>query len=295
MKLEIDHVTKVFGTVRALDDFCADFEPGIYAILGPNGAGKSTLINLITDNVKRDKNSGQIRYEGIDILQMGKRFWRLVGYMPQQQGFYDQFSARAFLKYMAEMKEIPSKEAGRQIEELLKVVNLYEVQHRKVGGFSGGMKQRVLLAQALLGAPKILILDEPTAGLDPKERIRIRNFIADIAKDKIILFATHVVSDIECIANEVLLMNKGQLIQRGTPLELIESLDGKVGEVDCGYQDIPGYQKHFITGNLSQKREGMTLRLVKRSGEDDTPFPHRVRNIRSGINLEDVYMYYLGQ
>ena len=223
MKLEVRNLKKTYGTVQALKGISYTFTPGVYGILGANGAGKSTMINLITDNVSRDKvNGGSICYEDEkgdeDILKLGKQFRALVGYMPQQQGFYEDFSPKAFLKYMAEIKGVKKiktvdengkevvKTVNQQIDELLEVVNLTKVAYKKIGGFSGGMKQRVLLAQALLGNPKILILDEPTAGLDPKERISIRNYIAELSKDKIILFATHVVSDIECIADQVLLL-----------------------------------------------------------------------------------------
>jgi ABC-type multidrug transport system ATPase subunit len=295
LKLELKHVTKTFGQTRALDDLNITFEAGIYGILGPNGAGKSTMINLITDNVKRDPNGGEILYDGTDILKMGADFRRLVGYMPQQQGFYEHFSARAFLSYMAQMKGITGKAAKEQIDQLLEIVNLTGVQHKKVGGFSGGMKQRVLLAQALLGNPEILILDEPTAGLDPKERINIRNFIAELSKDKIILFATHVVSDIECIANQVLLMKNGHLVGHGTPLELIEELSGKVAQVICTQQEVEQYRRTFVTGNLSQRREGMMLRLVQPMEGANQPFPEQAQQGVSDINLEDVYLHYFGE
>lgn len=293
MILELKHITKSFGQTKALDDFSVSFKPGIYGILGPNGAGKSTMISLITDNVGRDKNGGEILYDGKDILKAGKQFRRLVGYMPQQQGFYDQFSARAFLLYMAEIKELSKKEARRQVDALLEIVNLKDVQHRRVGGFSGGMKQRVLLAQALLGDPKIIILDEPTAGLDPRERINIRNFIADLSKDKIILFATHVVSDIECIADNVLLLKKGKLVGCGTPVDLIKGLSGNVAEISCTYDEISRYKEQFATGNLRQRRDGMVLRLVKRMGEEAVPFPEKACLVTDDINLEDVYLAYL--
>lgn len=198
MELELQGLKKTYGTVQALKGVNYTFTPGVYGILGANGAGKSTMINLITDNVSRDKGSdgGKILYDGDDILKLGRKFRGLVGYMPQQQGFYEDFSPKAFLKYMAEIKGVKKKDGktvNQQIDELLEIVNLTSVAYKKIGGFSGGMKQRVLLAQALLGDPSILILDEPTAGLDPKERIGIRNYIAELSKDKIILFATHVV------------------------------------------------------------------------------------------------------
>ena len=225
MELQIEHLTKKYGEKVALRDFTYTFTPGIYGILGANGAGKSTLMNLITDNVKR--TDGQILWDGSDILKLGKRFRGKLGYMPQQQGMYNDFSARAFLRYMAQIKEIPKKQADEQIEQLLDVVNLREDAHKKVGGFSGGMRQRVLLAQALLGDPKILILDEPTAGLDPRERLRLRQYISDLAQDRIVFLTTHIVSDIESIAGDVLLMKQGELVRHGAPEVLIASCSGK--------------------------------------------------------------------
>ena len=225
MELRIEHLTKKYGEKVALRDFTYTFTPGIYGILGANGAGKSTLMNLITDNVKR--TDGQILWDGTDILKLGKDFRAKLGYSCQQQGMYNDFSARAFLRYMAQIKEIPKKQADEQIEQLLDVVNLREDAHKKVGGFSGGMRQRVLLAQALLGDPKILILDEPTAGLDPRERLRLRQYISDLAQDRIVFLTTHIVSDIESIAGDVLLMKQGELVRHGAPEVLIASCGGK--------------------------------------------------------------------
>ena len=225
MELRIEGLTKQYGQKKALDAFSVTFTEGLYGILGANGEGKSTLMNLITDNISR--TSGEILFDGTDILKLGKAFRTKVGYMPQQQGFYEQFSGRAFLHYMAELKEIPRKQAKVQVEELLKLVNLDGDAHRKVGGYSGGMKQRLLLAQALLGDPSILILDEPTAGLDPKERIRLRNYIADLGQNKIVLLATHIVSDIETIAGQVVLMQDGKLVRQGSVEELLEEMKEK--------------------------------------------------------------------
>lgn len=286
MKIEMKGLSKQYGNKKALDDVSLSLEEGVYALLGPNGAGKSTLINLLTDNVKRDH--GEILVDGEDILSMGKKFRGMLGYMPQQQGVYDNYTAIGFLKYMASVKGLKRREAKAQIEHLLKVVNLYDVRNKKVGGFSGGMKQRVLLAQALLGNPKVLILDEPTAGLDPKERINIRNYIAELAQNMIILFATHVVSDIECISRKVILLKDGKVQGEGDPLELICGLQGKVGEVVCEYKDIEQYQKNYCTGNVNQSQEGMVLRVV-----GDT-LPPEAKIVESNINLEDVYLYYLG-
>lgn len=303
MKLEIRNLKKTYGTVQALKGISYTFTPGVYGILGANGAGKSTMINLITDNVSRDKvNGGSILYDEnndeTDILKLGKLFRAQVGYMPQQQGFYEDFSPKAFLKYMAEIKGVKKlktvdengneivKTVNQQIDELLEVVNLTNVAYKKIGGFSGGMKQRVLLAQALLGDPKILILDEPTAGLDPKERISIRNYIAELSKDKIILFATHVVSDIECIADKVLLLKSGKIIATGTPVELIESMAGKVGEITCTLDEVGELQKEYKIGNIRQRKNGLALRVV------GDKLPEEAVKVEDNIDLEDVYLYY---
>ena len=299
MELQLEHLSKTYGTVQALKDISYTFKPGIYGILGANGAGKSTMINLITDNVAMkvlnvmlsEDAQNRIVYDGQDILKLGSRFRGIIGYMPQQQGFYEDFSPKAFLRYMAEIKGIKGKnEKGQtvkeQIDELLEVVNLTGVAYKKIGGFSGGMKQRVLLAQALLGDPDILILDEPTAGLDPKERIAIRNYIAELSRNKIILFATHVVSDIECIADYVLLLKKGEIIAMGTPVELIEKMHGKVAEITCTLDEVGKLQEKYHIGNIRQRKNGIALRLV---GDE---LPDEAVMVDENIDLEDVYLYY---
>ena len=292
MELELRELSKSYGSVKALNKISYTFKPGIYGILGANGAGKSTMINLITDNVSRDSNNGgNILYDGEDILNLGEQCRAIVGSMPQQQGFYEDFSPKAFLKDMAEVKGLKrkneeGKSVAQQIDELLEVVNLTSVAYKKIGGFSGGMKQRVLLAQALLGNPKVLILDEPTAGLDPKERIGIRNYIAELSKDKIILFATHVVSDIECIADKVILVKKGQIVATGTPVELIEKMQGKVAELTCTLEDVGKLQEQYKVGNIRQRKNGLALRLV-----GDT-LPDEAVKVEDNIDLEDVYLYY---
>lgn len=222
MNLTLTNLTKRYGDLTALDDFSITFEPGIYGVLGANGAGKSTMINLITDNVKRD--GGSITFDGREILEMGDGFRAILGFMPQQQGIYEAMTAQSFVTYMGRLKGMKGKELHAQVNEVLDLTNLADVRHKKVGGFSGGMKQRVLLAQALLGDPKVLLLDEPTAGLDPKERVRIRNFIKELARDRIVLLATHIVSDIESIADQVLLMKKGRLLRVDTPQALIAAI-----------------------------------------------------------------------
>lgn len=291
MELRINELKKSYGKVEALKGITYTFKPGVYGLLGANGAGKSTMINLITDNLKRDKNGGTISYldetignEAIDILKLGAKFRAKIGFMPQQQGFYEDFTPKSFLKYMASVKGI--KNQNKQIDELLQIVNLEKVAYKRIGGFSGGMKQRVLLAQALLGDPQILILDEPTTGLDPKERINIRNYIAKLGKNKIILFATHVVSDIECIADKVLLLKNGEIIADGTPRDLIELMDGKVGEIEINLDELDDYQRRYKIGNVRQRKEGLVLRIV------DDNLPDEVKRVDNNIDLEDVYLYY---
>ena len=211
MKLTINGTTKSYGSNLALNGFTAEFEPGIYALLGPNGSGKSTLMNIITDNLKAD--SGEITYTDDtgrteNVLDMGVRFREKIGFMPQYPGLYPNFTVERFLWYMAALKGMDKEEAKRQIPEILAAVELDDVPRRKIGALSGGMKQRLTLAQAVLGDPEILILDEPTAGLDPKQRIAIRNYISKIALSKIVLIATHVVPDIEFIARDIIMLKK---------------------------------------------------------------------------------------
>ena len=222
MELRLTEVTKRYGEKVALDHFSYTFQQGIYGILGANGAGKSTMMNLITDNLKRD--GGTIAFDGDEIRKLGVDYRRVLGYMTQQQGLYEGMTAESFLVYMARLKEIPWKAVSVEINRVLEMTNLADVRHKKVGSFSGGMKQRVMLAQALLGDPKVLILDEPTAGLDPKERARLRDHIYQLSQDRIVLLATHIVSDIEVIADNILLVRRGKLLHSGTSEELIESL-----------------------------------------------------------------------
>lgn len=285
MEITISHLTKRFGDKTALDDVSLVLNPGVHALLGPNGAGKSTLINILTDSIVRDK--GQVLYNDYEITELGAKYRELLGYMPQQQRLYDNYTAEEFLKYMAAIKGIAPAKAGKQIAELLQVVNLWEVRRKKIGGFSGGMKQRVLLAQALLGEPRLLILDEPTAGLDPSERINIRNYIAAVSQKMIVLFATHVVSDIECIAKDVILIRDGKICRKGTPVELIESIQGKVGELPCDLESLEKLQEQYCTGNVYQRREGLRVRIV---GDE---LPEGCLPVRDSIDLEDVYMYYI--
>lgn len=285
MKLEIENLTKYFGEFAALNNLNYTFEPGIYGILGTNGAGKSTMMNLLTDNLPRD--SGRILFNGTDILKMGKEWRKNIGYMPQQQGFYEHMTAESFLFYIAELKGLRKKQARSETDYLLDVTGLTSVRHKKLGGFSGGMKQRVLLAQAMLGSPRVIILDEPTAGLDPKERIRIRNFISSISQKRIVLLATHIVSDIESISDQILMMKHGTLVGSGTPEELLDSVADKVCEVSIYPEDAEKWQQDYKVGSLSVRHGKMTARII------GDRLPENGHLISNRLTLEDVYLYYL--
>lgn len=204
----------------ALNKVSFTLTPGIYGILGPNGAGKSTLISIVTGGLIPDK--GKVLWQGKSILRLRRKYRRILGYMPQQQGLYDSFTGRQFLYYMAALKEVPGKNATKEILCAAQTVNLTQELDKKLAAYSGGMKQRLLLAAALLGDPQFLVLDEPTAGLDPQERVRLRNFLAKLAENRIILLATHVVSDVENIAKEILLLRHGELLAQDTPANLIK-------------------------------------------------------------------------
>ena len=285
MKLEIKNISKTYkkGTVKALDDFSVTLTPGVYGLLGPNGAGKSTLMNIITDNLNAD--SGEVLYDGENIKKLGKDYRSVLGYMPQQQGLYDDFTLNRFLWYMAALKGLKKKEAKEKIISLLETVNLTESAHKKLGGFSGGMKQRALIAQALLNNPKILILDEPTAGLDPKERIRIRNFISEIAEDKIVLISTHVVSDIEFIAKEIILLKEGKLISHNTCNSLTKEIENKVFEVEIEKEELKYFQENYRVSNLFHSGDKITVRIVT----DNVPKNHAPKPVPP--TLEDLYLY----
>ena len=286
MEIRIENLTKHYGATCALKDFSVTLKPGVYGLLGPNGAGKSTLMGLLTDTVKRE--SGRILWNGKDILKQGAKFRKEVGYMPQQQGYYEEFSAGRFLYYMAALKGLGRKQAKEEIFRLLEVVGLSDRLHKKMGSLSGGMRQRILLAQALLGDPKILLLDEPTAGLDPEERIRIRNYISALASDKIILLATHVVSDVESIAEQVLLLKKGELITGDTPSNLIERVRPFVTEILCEKEELAQYQENYAVSNITQKDGKLLLQLVGENIPGSGGTSPRVC-------LDDVYLFYVAQ
>ena len=286
MTLHFEKIDKSYGKNHALDHFTATLMPGIYALMGPNGSGKSTLINILTDNLKAD--SGEITYDGENTLKMGVKFREKLGFMPQYPGMYPNFTVEKFLWYMATLKGLKKDEAVRQIAEVLEAVELADVPNRKISALSGGMKQRLALAQAVLGDPEILILDEPTAGLDPKQRIAIRNYIAKIALQKIVLIATHVVSDVEYIAKEVIFLKKGQITDLAPAHELANKIDGKVWEITCKSEKVAKLQQTYRVINIAQNDVGVTLRVLSEAipeGDAKTVAP----------TLEDYYLWVFGE
>lgn len=288
MELEVTGVAKQYkrGRVKALDSVSLTFTPGIYGLLGPNGAGKSTLLNILTGSLRAD--AGQVKWNGTEIAKIPLDYRKILGYAPQHQGLYEEFTANRFLWYLAALKGIPKKEAAKEIQEVLQVVGLSDQQNRRLGTFSGGMKQRILIAQALLGNPQLLILDEPTAGLDPQERIHIRNFISRISANRIVILATHVVQDIAGIAKEIILLGNGKVRMQGTPDEICSSLDGRVWEVRIPAEKASEISEQYLVGNLLEERSGMVqARLIS---ETEPVIPEAAKAVPAPAGIEDVYL-----
>lgn len=242
--LELKDINKHYGKKKqALYDFSFSFSNGIYGLLGPNGAGKSTLMNIVTDNILSDKDGGKIYWNGVETSVLKEKYRSELGFMPQQQNLYENMTAHTFLNYIASLKCLDPKQAAKEILEIIERVELSEDLDKKMGGFSGGMKQRVLIAAALLGNPDLIILDEPTAGLDPKQRVIIRNMVSDLGKDKIIIISTHIVSDIESIANGILFLKEGHLIDSGRIPELIQKVKGNDKTLENLYMQYYGEEK----------------------------------------------------
>lgn len=260
MELTLKNITKVFKDKIAVNDFNVILTSGVYGLLGPNGAGKTSLMRIIAD--VSNATSGEVYLNGKSKTELGADYRDVLGYLPQDVGFYKSFTAQKFLEYVATLKGIDKEKASIKIDELLKFVNLEKDRKRKIGKFSGGMKQRLGIAQALLNDPKILILDEPTAGLDPNERIRFKNLIAEISRDKIVILSTHIVSDVEFIANEILIMRDGELVEKATPVEMLNSIRGKVHSLKIKEDLLYKVQSKFKVSNIIRDHEHIMVRVV---------------------------------
>ena len=284
MELSLDRLTKHYKSKIAVDCISTTMVPGVYGLLGANGAGKTTLMRMICGIL--EPTSGDVLYNGNSIFDMGSAYRNLLGYLPQEFGYYPNYTAQEFLLYIAALKGIPRRIAVKRSRSLLETVSLTNVANKKIKTFSGGMKQRLGIAQALLNNPKILVLDEPTAGLDPKERVRLRNILSDLANDKIVLLSTHIVSDIEAIADKVFLMKKGTFILQGSINELIAYAQGKVWELTIREQDLKKWELNYTVANLHHSDKGfVTLRVVS----DTRP---SLEAIPCEATLEDLYLSY---
>ena len=284
MELSLDRLTKHYGSKIAVDQVSATLEPGVYGLLGANGAGKTTLMRMMCAIL--ESTSGEVLLDGKDVISMGEDYRNVLGYLPQDFGYYPNYTALEFLMYVSALKGIPKKIAKKRARQLLEEVGLSHVADKKVKTFSGGMKQRVGIAQALLNNPDILILDEPTAGLDPKERVRFRNLLSDYAGDKIVILSTHIVSDIEAIADEVLLMKQGKIVLHGTVPELVQKAEGKVWELEVSSAEAKKWQTKSTVANLRHEGKQVVLRIIS----DDKPSEEAVL---CEATLEDLYLYYL--
>lgn len=286
MELEIKNLSKRYGTKQALNNVSCKLSDGVYGLLGANGAGKSTLMNIITGNIEADE--GEVLLDGKNILkpENQREFRECLGYMPQFPIQYRGFTVSDFLFYMAALRGISKKKAKERIEELLEMLALTEARNKKMTALSGGMKQRLMLAQSVIGNPKVLILDEATAGLDPKQRIAVRNLISEIAFQKIVLIATHVVTDVEFISKEIVLLKDGEVIKKAERETLTADLEGKVYDIKVPVSQLKRVQQTYLVGNIVKEREWIYVRIVS----DTFPKEENVTLIRP--SLEDVYLYY---
>ena len=284
MELTIDRLTKQYKNKIAVDRFSLNLKEGIYGLLGANGAGKTTLMRMLCDIQK--PTSGQIKYNGKDIKSLGENYREILGYLPQDFGYYPDFTAYDFLMYVSALKGLTKETAKIRVNDLLKTVDLEDVKKQKIRTFSGGMKQRLGIAQAVLNNPKILILDEPTAGLDPKERVKFRNLISSFSRDKIVILSTHIVSDIEYIADEIIVMKSWNKLLEGTPDELLNEFKNKVWKcIVYNKDELEILSKNYCVVNLHQENNNTELRIVSNTKPNSN-------SVNVEPNLEDLYLAY---
>ena len=286
MKLELDGLTKEFGDFTAVNHINLTMTNGVYGLLGVNGAGKTTLMRMLCTLLK--PTSGTICCNGKDIFNMDSEYRKLLGYLPQDFGFYPEFTVEDYLLYIAALKGIRPVVAKKRVKELISKVGLSKAAHKKMKKLSGGMKRRAGIAQAMLNNPKILILDEPTAGLDPNERIRFRNLISELSEDRLVLLSTHIVSDIEYIANEIWLMKDGEILHKGSIEELINSMTETVWECLVPKNRVSDFMEKYKISNMKSEINQVMLRIISH----EKPVENAMRVEAS---LEDVFLYYFGE
>jgi len=285
MQLRTNNLTKNFGDKCAVDHVSLTFERGVYGLLGPNGAGKTTLMRMLVDMLP--PSSGKVTLDGVPIRELGAKYRDILGYMPQEIGYYRDFTARRFLHYLSALKGLDPEYANRRIDELMDLVGLADVKNKRLGQFSGGMIRRIGIAQALLNDPKILILDEPTAGLDPNERIRFRNILSELSEDRIVILSTHIVSDVQSIAGQVILLKEGKVINCDTTENLRRMVEGKVWLATVDHTRLNELKKHYPIGNVLQRDDHFEIRIVS----DTKPLDDATAVEPS---LEDVFVYVFG-
>lgn len=286
MKIEFDDLTKEFGDFTAVNHINLTMTNGVYGLLGVNGAGKTTLMRMLCTLLK--PTSGTICCNGKDIFNMDSEYRKLLGYLPQDFGFYPEFTVEDYLLYIAALKGIRPVVAKKRVKELISKVGLSKAAHKKMKKLSGGMRRRAGIAQAMLNNPKILILDEPTAGLDPNERIRFRNLISELSEDRLVLLSTHIVSDIEYIANEIWLMKDGEVLHKGSIEELINSMTETVWECLVPKNRVSDFMEKYKISNMKSEINQIMLRIISH----EKP----VENAMSvEASLEDVFLYYFGE
>lgn len=262
--LTLSHISKDYGKFRAVEDISFHMENGLYGMLAPNGAGKTTLIKMIATLLF--PTEGEILYNGMEIGKMGEKYRDLLGYLPQRFGYYKNNSPLQYLDYLGALKGLPKEGLKQKIMELLEMVGLADIADKKMKKFSGGMIQRVGIAQAMLNDPKILILDEPTAGLDPKERVRFRNIISSLSKDRIVILSTHIVSDIESIANQVIMLKEKHLFRMDTAADICKELEGKIFECFIPEQELERLEKKYLILSAKQEKAGVLVRCYDSHG-----------------------------
>jgi len=286
LQLVIDHVSKRYGKqTLALRNFSLQFGPGVLGLLGPNGAGKTTLMSILATITR--STEGRVTWNGADVAANPDALRATLGYLPQDFGVYPNLSAVEFLEYLAAVKGLDAKSSKQRIDELLNLVNLTDVRKRPLGGYSGGMKQRVGIAQALLNDPQLLIVDEPTAGLDPEERVRFRNLLSELSGERIVILSTHIVSDVEATATDIALIMQGSLVAHAAPEDLLRKVEGKVWEWVIPSADFNSVRHQHLISNTSRRSDGVHARVL-----GVTP-PNGAQPVTP--NLEDAYLYCLSQ